>query len=105
MIRHTVVFKLKTKKDSSEEHDFFEAVKKLAAIPGVRHFECLKQISPKNNFDFGLSMEFDTAELYEQYNSHPDHVHFVQTYWVKSVEDFLEIDYELLDTPFSNYSA
>ncbi len=49
--------------------------------------------------------EFDTAELYEQYSSHPDHVHFVQTYWVKSVEDFLEIDYELLDTPFSNYSA
>lgn len=100
MIRHTVVFKLKAQKGSSEEHDFFEAVKKLASISGVQNFECLKQISAKNNFDFGLSMEFATAELYDQYSGHPDHVHFVQTYWVKDVADFLEIDYEPLQTLF-----
>ncbi|WP_020602604.1 Dabb family protein [Spirosoma spitsbergense] len=96
MIRHTVVFKLKNPPASPETNDFFTAARKLAAIPGVRNFECLKQISPKNNFDFGLSMEFDNATLYEQYNHHPDHVHFVQTYWAKNVDDFLEIDYEPL---------
>lgn len=95
MIRHTVVFKLKNPPTSPETADFFAAAKKLAAIPGVQKFECLKQVSPKNNFDFGLSMEFDTAALYGQYNNHPDHAHFVQTYWAKNVEDFLEIDYEL----------
>ncbi|MVM33524.1 Dabb family protein [Spirosoma sp. HMF4905] len=96
MIRHTVVFKLKDQVDSLGEQAFFNAVKELTAIPGVQKFECMKQISPKNNFDFGLSMEFENAELYEQYNNHPSHVHFVQEHWIKSVQDFLEIDYEPL---------
>lgn len=96
MIRHTVVFKLNDQKASVGEHDFLVAAKKLAAIPGVQKFECLKQISQKNNFDFGLSMEFATTEVYEQYTNHPDHVHFVQHYWLIQVSDFLEIDYEPL---------
>lgn len=90
MIRHTVVFSLK---DPLDENVFFAAAQKLAAIPGVQKFECLKQISPKNNFGYGLSMEFDHATEYEQYNHHPDHAHFVQAYWTKYVADFLEIDY------------
>ncbi len=96
MIRHTVVFKLKNPPNSPETNEFFAAANELASIPGVQKFECLKQVSPKNNFNFGLSMEFDNAALYGQYNNHPDHVYFVQTYWTKNVEDFLEIDYELL---------
>lgn len=94
MIRHTVAFKLKDSLTSPVTDAFFAAAKKLASIPGVQKFECLRQTSAKNNFDFGLSMEFDTAALYEQYNNHPEHVHFVQTYWVKNVADFLELDYE-----------
>ena len=96
MIRHTVVFKLKSQRGSHEEHNFFGAVKQLASIPGVQNFECLKQVSPKNKFEFGLSMEFENATVYEHYNNHPDHVYFVQTYWIKDVADFLEIDYEPL---------
>jgi len=57
MIRHTVVFKLKYPRNSPEEQSFLTAAKNLASIPGVQNFECLKQISKKNNFDFGLSME------------------------------------------------
>ena len=94
MLRHTVVFTLKGRKDSEEEHEFFIAAKKLASIPGVQKFECLKQICTKNNFDYGLSMEFDNATLYEDYTNHPDHVSFVQEYWLKHVDEFLEIDYE-----------
>lgn len=41
-IRHTVIFKLKCAKGSAEEQDFFNAAKKLANIPGVEKFECLK---------------------------------------------------------------
>jgi hypothetical protein len=94
MIRHTVAFKLKSIKDSTEEFNFFYAAKKLANIPGVENFECLKQTSKKNNFDYGLSMEFENNELYEKYSNHPDHINFIQQYWLKEVEDFLEIDYE-----------
>ena len=96
MIRHSVIFKLKHPKGSVEEQTFLDAARKLVNIAGVQKFECLKQVSPKNNFDFGLSMEFDNHQIYDQYSNHPDHVHFVQERWLKEVEDFLEIDYELL---------
>ena len=96
MIRHTVVFKFNDQVNTIKEKDFFIAIKKLAAIPGVQKFECLKQIGKKNNFDFGVSMEFDGMADYELYNNHPMHVHFVQQYWMKDVEDFLEIDYQPL---------
>lgn len=94
MIRHTVVFKLKHLKDSPEEKVFLDAIQKLSSIPGVQNFELLRQVSKKNNYDFGLSMEFESAKAYEGYNQHPDHIAFVQTYWVKEVKDFMEIDYE-----------
>lgn len=94
MIRHTVVFKLKHLKDSPEEKVFLDAIQKLSAIPGVQKFELLRQVSKKNNYDFGLSMEFESAKAYEAYSQHPDHNAFVQTYWVKEVKDFMEIDYE-----------
>jgi heme-degrading monooxygenase HmoA len=96
MIRHTVVFKLIHPKDSAGEKMFLGAIKKLSAIPGVQKFELLKQTSSKNNYDFGLSMEFETAKAYEGYNQHPDHIAFVQTFWTNEVRDFLEIDYEPL---------
>ena len=40
-------------------------------------------------------MEFENEILYQQYNSHPDHVYFVQQYWLNEVDDFLEIDFSL----------
>lgn len=94
-IRHTVAFKLKHPIGSSEEQDFLEASRKLSAIAGVEKFECLKQVSSKNHFTYGISMEFANQKMYDQYNNHPDHVAFVQQRWLKEVEDFLEIDYEL----------
>lgn len=96
MIRHTVVFKLIHPKDSPGEKAFLNAIMKLSAIPGVQNFECLRQISKKNNFDFGLSMEFQSIKAYEDYNQNPDHIAFVQTYWIKEVKDFMEIDFEPL---------
>lgn len=96
MIRHTVVFKLKHLQGSSGESEFLNAVGKLSSIPGIHHFECLRQISMKNNFDYGISMEFDTKEAYEDYNQHPDHVDFVKTFWMRDVTNFLEIDFEPL---------
>jgi hypothetical protein len=40
-------------------------------------------------------MEFATQALYNTYNNHPDHVAFIHDRWLKEVEDFLEIDYEV----------
>jgi len=94
MIRHTVVFKLKHPAGSEPELDFLRSAQKLLEIPTVKNFECLRQISKKNSYDFGLSMEFESSDDYEIYNTHPLHVEFVQTRWIPEVTDFMEIDYK-----------
>jgi heme-degrading monooxygenase HmoA len=94
MIRHTVVFRLKHAAGSAEEQGFLKAAGELAAIPGVEQFETLRQVSPKNPYTFGLSMEFASAEAYAGYSEHPEHVQFVQERWLKEVAEFMEIDYE-----------
>ena len=95
-IIHSVIFKLKHAHGSAAENEFLAAAKKLASITGVENFQCLKQVSTKNNFELGLSMEFANQQVYDQYSNHPDHVLFVQQRWIHEVEDFLEIDYTLL---------
>jgi hypothetical protein len=92
-IRHTVAFTLTHPAGSDAERDFLEAAERLAAIPGVEAFELLAEVSPKNDYRFGISMEFVGRATYERYNEHPDHVRFVQERWLPEVSDFLEIDY------------
>lgn len=97
MIRHTVVFTLKHPAGSEAERDFLLAAKQLADISTVTAFECLRQVSGKTPYAFGLSMEFATPEDYQFYNEHPDHVEFVQSRWIPEVTEFMEIDYEPCD--------
>ena len=96
MIRHTVVFTLKHAQGSAEEKKFLADAMILAKIPTVRKFEQLKQVSRKNDYKFGFSMEFDDQAGYDTYDQHPDHVAFVRDRWKKEVTDFLEIDYTRL---------
>lgn len=93
MIRHTVAFRLKHPRGSAEEKSFLDAGKALADIPGVERFEQLGQVSPKNDFHFGYSMEFADQAAYQGYNDHPVHVAYVRDRWIPEVEAFLEIDY------------
>ena len=93
MIRHTVAFRLHHPSGSLEERRFLDNAKVLAAIPGVQRFEQLRQVSRKNSFAFGFSMEFADQAAYSAYDSHPDHVAFVRDRWVPEVAEFLEIDY------------
>ena len=92
-IRHTVVFTLAHSAGSPAESDFLQAAERLASIPGVEAFELLAEVSPKNDYRFGISMEFSDRTAYERYNAHPEHVRFVQERWLSEVSDFLELDY------------
>lgn len=96
MIRHTVVFKLKHAQGSLQEKSFLRDAVLLGDIPGVQKFERLKQVSGKNDYDFGFSMEFRDQAAYTAYNEHPKHVAFVRDRWQREVEKFLEIDYQPL---------
>jgi hypothetical protein len=88
-IRHTVAFTLAHAEGSAEEQDFLEAAERLAAVPGVEAFELLAEVSPKNGYRFGISMEFADQAAYDGYNEHPDHVRFVH---VSPVESSLETE-------------
>jgi stress responsive alpha/beta barrel protein len=92
-VRHTVAFKLVHPEGSAAEREFIEAAERLAAIQGVEAFELLAEVSPKNDYRFGISMEFAGRAAYDAYNEHPDHLRFVQERWVPEVSDFLELDY------------
>jgi len=92
-VRHTVVFRLVHPEESEDESRFLEAAAGLAAIPGVERFELLLEVSPKNSYRFGISMEFADRAAYERYNAHPEHERFVRERWLAEVDDFLEIDY------------
>jgi hypothetical protein len=93
MIRHTVVFRLNHAEGSKEEKQFLEDSKVLATLPTVRSFEQLRQVSAKNDFKFGFSMEFENQAAYDAYNSHPIHAAYVKDLWLKQVAAFMEIDY------------
>jgi heme-degrading monooxygenase HmoA len=92
-IRHTVAFTLVHPSGSEAELDFLAAAQALSAIPGVEDFELLAEVSPKNGYRYGISMEFADRDAYEGYNTHPDHVRFVEERWLSEVADFLELDY------------
>jgi quinol monooxygenase YgiN len=91
-IRHSVVFRLAHPEGSQAEADFLAAIAALRAIPGVEDFELMREVSPKNDYRFALTMEFADQAAYEAYNAHPDHVGFVSSRWASDVAAFLEID-------------
>lgn len=91
-VRHSVAFKLAHADGSSEEADFLAAIAALESIPGVEAFELMREVSPKNDFAFALTMEFADQAAYSAYNEHPEHVAFVERRWAAEVRDFLELD-------------
>ena len=93
MIRHTAVFRLKHPEGSAAEKAFLSALGDLQKIPAVQNFEILRQVSPKCEFTFAVSMVFSTQEHYTAYNVHPSHVAFVNQRWLPEVQAFTEIDY------------
>lgn len=93
-IRHMVIFCLKHEQDSPETEKFLLDGKAiLSSIPAVENFEVLNQISPKNNYNFGFSMEFSDRDAYDSYTAHPDHESFVELRWKVEVKSFMEIDF------------
>ena len=93
MIVHSVFFKLKHAVGSPEEAAFLNKAAKLEILPGIGNFQLLEEVSPKNSYTFGLTMEFADQSAYDGYNNHPDHIQFVEKVWLKEVAEFQEIDY------------
>jgi len=94
-IIHSVIFTLKHDKESTAAKQFLaDGQALLSSIPTVNNFQVFQQVSAKNNFQYGFSMEFESQAAYEAYNDHPIHSAFVKERWEIEVVDFLEIDYK-----------
>jgi len=94
-IRHQVIFCLKAGTSGGSAEAFLRDGRTLlSAIPGVTNFSAYRQVSTKNDYDFGFSMDFADQATYEAYNAHPSHVAFVRDRWVPEVSRFLEIDFK-----------
>lgn len=97
-VRHQVVFTLRHAEGSPEEAAFLDAMRGLADIAGVEEFQLAREVSAKNGFRFGGTMEFANQAAYDAYNEHPAHVAFVRDRWAAEVSDFLEVDLAPLTT-------
>ena len=94
-IQHMVIFNLPYKEGSRKAVKFLnDSNRILSGIPVVRNFQVFRQVSEKNDYQYGFSMVFDNQADYDTYNNHPDHVAYVRDRWMKEVTDFLEIDFE-----------
>lgn len=91
-VRHAVIFRLAHPAGSPEEADFLGALADLERIPGVEAFQLLREVSAKNAFTFGLTMEFADQAAYDAYDAHSDHQRFVAERWLAEVAEFLETD-------------
>jgi hypothetical protein len=92
VIRHAALFALTHTAGSTEEASFLAALSGLSAIPGVGAFEIAREISPKNDYAFAVSMTFANQAAYDAYNSHPVHQDFVARRWLAEVASFMEHD-------------
>lgn len=95
-IKHMVIFNLKDNKQANADYFLDNSRKILSNIPGVKDFEVSKQVSVKNNFQYGFSMFFENQDMYKAYNEHTDHTDYVKSIWLKDVEEFMEIDFKLI---------
>ncbi|SFL52953.1 Stress responsive A/B Barrel Domain [Paenibacillus sp. 1_12] len=93
-IQHMVIFNLKVEVGSEQADQFLTKSKAvLEIIPGVHHFQAFRQVSSKNDYDYGFSMEFENQAAYDAYNTHPAHVDYVENVWKNEVVRFQEIDF------------
>ena len=92
MIRHAALFRLHHPAGSAEETSFLAALARLENIPGVTAFQIAREISPKNDFHFAISMEFADQAGFAAYDQHPSHIAFVQSRWLPEVAAFMEHD-------------
>ena len=87
---------VKHEKGSAAANKFLEDGRRiLTGIPVVQDFQVFSQVSPKNEFDYGFTMVFDSMDDYQTYNDHPDHVSFVEDRWMKEVDAVPGNDFEV----------
>jgi len=79
MVKHIVLFKLKSEVSEAEKlaamTSFKEAIEALPAkIPVIRKIEVGLNMNPNETWQIALYSEFESLEDVQLYAAHPDHV-------------------------------
>ena len=97
MIMHTHVFSLKHPSGSPEEKQFLVDADNIAKFHGVKNFRVWRQISTQTECQFGISMEFDTDEDFEEYMKDRPHLDFAFARWFPAITLSRDITFKSLD--------
>ena len=89
MIRHIVLFTWKTDTTDEQKAAVVSELSALAkTVPGIRayHFGADAGIGAAGNADFALTADFDDADAYQVYRTHPAHLEVLE----KTISPVLE---------------
>ncbi|MDR1557526.1 MAG: Dabb family protein [Tannerellaceae bacterium] len=96
-VLHTVIFDLTHPIGSAGAGKFLtDGYAILTNIPGVHDFQVFRQCSPKNDYQYGFSMRFESQADFEAYTADPNHTRFVSERWDTEVTRFQESDFQTI---------
>lgn len=98
MITHVVVFWTDKPQDEGRARLLEGAETYLASIPGVENFRYGASVSSNravvdDSFAMAISMDFSDQEAADAYQSHPNHVKFIEDYVKPLSKRFLAYDF------------
>jgi quinol monooxygenase YgiN len=75
MIRHVVLFGVRSDVSTAEVDDLIAAIRALeGVIPEIRFFEVMRdEIGAERSATFGLISHFDDMDALQRYRDHPKH--------------------------------
>jgi len=96
MIKHIVLFNLK----SNTLNQFYNlariAKETLSKIPGVQNLSFGLSIKPDARYKYSIILEFADEKLLREYRAHPIHVKYRDEYFKPAIEEYISLDYELI---------
>lgn len=103
MVRHSVYFWLDESLSEADKSSFEKGLRALFEIDAVSRGSFGKAAATpmrpvtQNSFDYALFLEFDSVDLHNAYQDHPDHHVFVDRFarWFKEVRVY---DTEIADS-------
>mgnify|MGYP002263006911 CR=1 FL=1 len=97
MIRHIALFRLKAEAPAGTlkalEDELFQLAQK---IPEIERYDYGSDLGLREgNFDFGVVADFETAEAFKAYATHPDHLAFIERALVPVLDERVSIQFEI----------
>ncbi|MCP8307972.1 MAG: Dabb family protein [archaeon] len=96
MIKHIVLFNLKS--NTLNHFDHFAKITKetLSKIPGVQNLSIGLSIKLDARYKYLIIMEFADENLLKEYRAHPIHVKYRDEHFKPAIEEYISLDYELI---------